>query len=202
MHDARRWTRYAASTLAAVATFAVAGPIGAATASPVAAGYQPARAVAGQSSQQAFIARIAPAAQQTQRSSGIPASVIIAQAILESGWGQTSLTRNNNNYFGIKCWGGAGLGSGCVDYATKEHRQGKAIASLETFRSYPNAAASFADYARFLRGNSRYRNAFRYTGQPDQFVREVARAGYATDPAYAAKVIRLMKTYNLYRYDR
>ena len=80
--------------------------------------------------------------------------------------------------------------------------RGKAIASLETFRSYPNAAASFADYARFLRGNSRYRNAFRYTGQPDQFVREVARAGYATDPAYAAKVIRLMKTYNLYRYDR
>lgn len=191
------WGGIAAVT--AGTAFAVVGPLGAATA--VSPG-TPAQQTAATSSQQAFIKKVAPAAQQAQRVTGVPASVAIAQAALESGWGQSSLTTKYANYFGIKCYGGRGsYAVGCVSVPSREVVKGKSVASVSSFRSYPNATASFDDYGQFLRTNSRYKSAFRYTGNPDQFIRQVVNAGYATDPAYADKVITIMKQNNLYRYN-
>lgn len=226
MTHARPWTRYAATLLATTAlgaAYAVAGPaLGASAAVPAhrsspAPGPSPATApnatsttargtaprTAAPLSNAAFIALLAPGAREARRTTGIPASVMMAQAILESGWGRSALAAKQHNYFGIKCWGGPGLyGNGCVDYSTQEYTGGTYVASLESFRSYPNAAASLQDYTRFLRQNSRYRTALSVTKNPDQFIREVHKAGYATDPRYADTVIRLMRQYNLYRFDR
>ena len=153
-------------------------------------------------SRSAFIAMLAPAAQQSQRATGVPASVTIAQAILESGWGASSLATGGNNFFGIKCGGGVGLyGSSCGSYRTKEYVNGGYVATTESFRRYPNVAASLTDYGSFLRNNSRYRAAFAHVGSPDRFIRAVHQAGYATSPTYASSVIALMRQYNLYRFD-
>lgn len=151
----------------------------------------------------AFLARIAPAAREARAASGVPVSVAMAQAIIESGWGRSSLTTRSNNYFGLKCSGSRGTqSSGCVRYGTQEHVRGTSIATVSGFRSYPTAKASFVDYGRFLRSNSRYAGAFRYQNNPERFVQEIQRAGYATDPAYSAKLIQIMRQFNLYRYDR
>ena len=72
---------------------------------------------------------------------------------------------------------------------------------MPVFRTYATAAASYRDHGRFLRENSRYRSAFSYTRSPDEFLRQVWQAGYATDPRYVSKVIGRMKSYDLYRYD-
>ena len=80
--------------------------------------------------------------------------------------------------------------------------QSRCFTTKASFRAYASAADSYLDHGRFLRGNSRYDGAFRYGRQPDAFARAIWKAGYATDPRYVAKLTGLMKTYNLYRYDR
>nr|BFE89316.1 hypothetical protein GCM10020093_119180 [Planobispora longispora] len=66
----------------------------------------------------------------------------------------------------------------------------------------PLPVDSFKDHGRFLASSARYRAAFAHTADPDRFARKIAKAGYATDPGYPAKLIKLMRTYDLYRYDR
>lgn len=150
-----------------------------------------------------FIAASAGPAQETMRLYRVPASVSIAQAILESGWGRSTLTRGDHNYFGKKCFGGPGpVGIGCRDYATHECSGDDCWAVRDDFRAYRNATDSYVDHGRQLTELSRYAEAMRYTGDPDRFAREIHEAGYATDPAYAGKLIELMKQYDLYRYDR
>jgi flagellar protein FlgJ len=151
----------------------------------------------------AFVGRVAPAARITRRRYGVPASVTIAQAILESGWGRSMLTRRDHNYFGIKCFGGPGpLAVGCRRYATSECGRDGCHRTSAQFRVYRAPSASLADHAYFLRSRARYRPAFRWTRDPDRFAREIHRAGYATSPTYATTLIRIMRKYGLYRYDR
>jgi hypothetical protein len=154
----------------------------------------------------AFLAKAAGPAQAGQQAYQVPASVALGQAILESAWGESSLTKEGHAFFGVKCTPGRDNGpltSRCLRKVTRECRpDGTCFNVTAYFRGYRTDADSFKDHGLLLRSKSRYTPAFRYTTNPDQFIREVAKAGYATDPAYASKIITLMRKYNLYRYDR
>lgn len=145
----------------------------------------------------AFIDSIAADAVRSQRATGVPASVTIAQAILESGWGRSALTRQANNYFGIKGVGPAGS----VTMRTREVLNGREVYVNAQFRKYNSAAESFADHAQFFIRNPRYATAMRHTNDPWRFAAEIHKAGYATDPNYTQLLHRLMRQYDLTRFD-
>jgi peptidoglycan hydrolase-like protein with peptidoglycan-binding domain/ElaB/YqjD/DUF883 family membrane-anchored ribosome-binding protein len=145
----------------------------------------------------AFIDSISAAAVQSQHETGVPAAVTIAQAILESGWGQSGLTREANNYFGIKGDGPAGH----VTVPTQEYINGHYVTIDADFRKYHNAAESFEDHGRFFLENSRYAPALAVKNDPYAFARAIAAAGYATAPNYADTLISLINQYGLARFD-
>lgn len=123
---------------------------------------------------------------------GIPASITLAQGILESGSGKGRLAVQANNHFGIKCHGWKG---GKI-YHDDDKNQ-------ECFRKYRSAETSFKDHSEFLTGRSRYANLFKlrksdYKG----WAKGLRKAGYATDKRYPQKLISLIETYNLDDYDR
>ncbi|GIF72643.1 sporangiospore maturation cell wall hydrolase GsmA [Asanoa siamensis] len=150
----------------------------------------------------AFVSRVAKPAQLGFQKYKVPASVTIAQAILESGWARSYLTRRDHNYFGIKCFGSPGtIALGCRSYATQECENGKCYDTTATFRAYKDATASFADHGYFLTVHDRYDKAFKYSNNPNQFAKEIHKAGYATSPSYANDLIKIMKSYDLYRFD-
>ncbi len=156
------------------------------------------------SSQRKFIKKIAPLAKATQRKYRVPASVTIAQAIIESGWGRSRLTREGNAYFGIKCSKAdrSPYPNGCYNGRTTEYdEQGNPIRIVDGFRTYPSLGDSVHDHGYFLTHNRRYRPAFKHTRNSDRFAREIHKAGYATDPAYARILIGAMQRYGLYDYD-
>lgn len=149
-----------------------------------------------------FIAASAVIAQANQREYRIPASVTIAQAILESGWGRSELANAGNNFFGIKCYGLGPFATGCLSYTTDEcDSRGRCGQTVARFRAYSSALDSFRDHARLLATRSRYAQAFRHTNNANEFIRAVHQAGYATSPSYTETVQRIMKKYDLYRYD-
>jgi flagellar protein FlgJ len=151
-----------------------------------------------------FLAVAVPGAQRGWREYGVPPSVTIAQAILESGWGRSSLSVTDRNYFGIKCQGtGFGkLANGCHVYRTTEcTKAGACFATSASFRTYASMTHSFRDHGSFLRVNSRYKPAFAYTRDANKFIWAVWKAGYATDPKYFTKITTLMASYKLYQYD-
>ncbi|SNY73723.1 sporangiospore maturation cell wall hydrolase GsmA [Paractinoplanes atraurantiacus] len=151
-----------------------------------------------------FLAAAVPGAQRGWREYGVPASVTIAQAILESGWGKSGLASVDKNYFGIKCQTGryGTLANGCHDYTTQEcTKAGSCFTTVASFRTYASMAHSFRDHGSFLRVNSRYKPAFTYTKDANKFIWNVWKAGYATDPNYYTKITTLMAQRNLYQYD-
>jgi len=151
-----------------------------------------------------FLKAAVPGAQRGWRDFGVPASVTIAQAILESGWGRSGLASVDRNYFGIKCQDGryGTLANGCHVYRTNEcTKAGTCFATTGSFRTYPTMGHSFRDHGNFLRVNSRYRPAFAYTKDANKFIWHVWKAGYATDPNYYTKITALMASYQLYQYD-
>jgi mannosyl-glycoprotein endo-beta-N-acetylglucosaminidase len=167
----------------------------------VAGGTAPPCPTAAPTDPPAYIATAVPLARTWRLRSGIPASVTIAQAILESGWGRSALARDGNSQFGIKCFGWPGpIAIGCRDYATSECDSSGCHPAVASFRMYRSIADSYADHDRFLRVNPRYGIALAVTTNPDLFAERLQQAGYATDPTYAAKLIALMHTYNLYQY--
>src|ERR1700754_4161738 len=148
-----------------------------------------------------FIRRAAPGAQRGFKEFHVPASVTIAQAILESNWGKQHVA---NNYFGIKAASATSFGSIAIGTAmapTWEGVNGKTVHVQGRFRKYRSMSDSMRDHGRFLKENSRYKPAFAHSGDADAFAHAIHKAGYATDPQYAAKLISLMKTWNLYRFD-
>ncbi len=154
----------------------------------------------GATPQEQFIASIAEAAVESADTTGVPASVTIAQAILESYWGSSRLAREANNYFGIKAQARGGS-AGSVWFDVWEVIGGRNVMQAQAFRAYKSIAESFVDHGLFILENGRYAVAMAAKGNPRQFAREVNRAGYATDPSYAGKLIGLMDRYDLYRYD-
>ena len=139
---------------------------------------------------QEYIRLYSQAALDQERAYGIPASITLAQGILESGAGKSGLTRNTNNHFGIKALGGW---TGPVYHAWDDEPQ------KSKFRVYASAAESFRDHSEFLKKNSRYHSLFSksvydYRG----WAIGLQKAGYATATNYAAALIGFIDTYRLY----
>jgi flagellum-specific peptidoglycan hydrolase FlgJ len=145
---------------------------------------------------QAFINEVAPGALAAQRQYGIPAAVTIAQAIDESGWGQSQLAAQGHNLFGIKGTGPAGS----VLRPTHEYENGQQVSVNAEFRVYSNIAQSITDHSLLLATGSSYQQAMADRRSPDAFANDLTGV-YATDPNYGANLISIMRQYNLYRFD-
>ena len=146
--------------------------------------------------QQAFISEVAPGALEAQDRYGVPAAVTIAQAIDESGWGQSQLAAQDHNLFGIKGTGPAGS----VPMPTQEYVNGQPVSTSASFRVYHNAAESIDDHGRLLARSGYYGQAMAEREHPDKFAAALTGV-YATDPNYGANLISLMRRYDLYRYS-
>ena len=143
----------------------------------------------------AFIEKIKDGAIETQKQYGVLASLTIAQAILETGWGKYSV---GNNIFGIKAspsWTG-----GTVTCATGEVYDGQAVATSGTFRTYGSIAEAIEDHAKLFVNNSCYHNIIGCTDYK-QACRNVQADGYATDPDYANKLISIIEDNDLQQFD-
>ena len=143
--------------------------------------------------QQAFLQRIAPWAKQTAQRLGVSVRSVMAHAALESGWGQHPLRgadgQDAYNLFGIKATGGWSGASTLA--ATTEFEAGVAVQRTEPFRQYAGLDATFADYAQLLERSPRYRAALGTGDDVPAFARALAAGGYATDPHYAQKLVRV-----------
>ena len=141
---------------------------------------------------QNYILQYKDIAMNNMRTNGIPASIILAQAILESGAGNGDLARDANNHFGIKChkeWAGESV----------RHDDD---AAQECFRKYKHAAESFQDHATFLSSRGRYSALFKLPKSDYRsWARGLRAAGYATDPKYPEKLVTYIQKYNLDQYD-
>lgn len=155
-------------------------------------------------SNEGFIEEFASAAQESMEETGVPASVTMAQAILETGWGSGALGREDHNIFGMKCFDDnpGEFALGCRDYATFECTpSGDCVDMDEPFRSYEQVEDSFRDHGALLSGWSHYADAMTVADDADSFAKAIHDAGYATDPEYSDKLISLMENYDLYQYD-
>ena len=147
-------------------------------------GHQPAPVAApaaasgpGTPAQQAFIDQVAPGAIAAQRTYGVPAAVTIAQAIEESGWGQSTLAVQDHNLFGIKGAGPAGSDS----YPTQEFQNGQWVTTTAQFRAYHDIAQSIEDHGKLLATSGYYTAAMAVRQTPDSFAQALTGV-YATDP--------------------
>jgi hypothetical protein len=158
------------------------------------------RSLGGTNQQQAFLDATAQAARDAAFQTGVPASVTVAQAILESDWGRSQLAQSANNYFGIKATGSLG-NDGLIWLPTSEYDDsGQLFDTISPFRAYKSLTDSMTDHDRLLLTNH-YAAAMRVANDPKQFAQQLYAAGYSTDPTYADKLIALMDRYDLYRLD-
>jgi len=138
----------------------------------------------------AFIEQHEQAAAAAERSSGIPATFMLAQAGHESGWGRRELRYADgtptHNLFGIKA--GAGWKGAVAEVTTTEYVNGEPRRLVQRFRAYPSHAESFADYAALMRSLPRYQGVRDAGADAHAFATGLQRAGYATDPLYADKL--------------
>jgi flagellar protein FlgJ len=154
----------------------------------------PARGV-GSDKVAAFVDRLAAPAQAASSATGIPARFIIGQAALESGWGKREIRNNDgsstHNVFGIKAtsdWTGK-----TVSAVTTEYVHGKPQKVVEKFRSYDSYEDALTDYASVLKSNPRYAPVVEASRDAAGFAHGMQKAGYATDPQYAKKLISIMR---------
>ena len=147
------------------------------------------------SSKHDFVQQLWPHAEQAARRLGIDPRAIVAQAALETGWGQHTMQqgdgRSSHNLFGIKAdsrWSGPQVGA-----RTMEYRDGLLTQEQARFRAYASPAESVADYAEFIVSNPRY-DAALGRRDPRQYLSELQRAGYATDPIYAQKIMKIFNS--------
>ena len=146
-------------------------------------------------SQAQFIEHIWPLAEQAGQELGVPPQAVMAQAALETGWGkhitQSAAGMSSHNLFNIKAderWQGPKV---VVD--TLEYENGVAKRQKAAFRAYDSYADSFRDYVDFLKSSPRYQDALANSGSAEEFAHNLHQAGYATDPAYARKLIDIMQ---------
>lgn len=147
-------------------------------------------ASAATSARTAFVRELWPHAEKAAQSLGVSPRTLIAQAALETDWGRRMIQKSDGssslNFFGIKAdkrWDGARTHS-----ATSEYVNGQKQTDTAQFRAYGSVAESFDDYVRFVRENPRYREALAHGGSDQHYAQGLQRAGYATDPQYAAKI--------------
>ena len=139
-----------------------------------------------------YIKKFAPAAVKNMRFYKIPASITLAQGVLESGHGESTLAKKANNHFGIKChkgWKGRSI----------RHDDDE---ENECFTSYKNPLKSYRDHSLFLVDRDRYNALFELKRKDYKgWAKGLKAAGYATDPKYAEKLISLIERFNLTRFD-
>lgn len=143
-----------------------------------------------------FVQQHGDAAKAAEAKTGIPAAFMISQAALETGWGRKEIRHSDgssaNNLFGIKAggdWRGA-----VAEVMTTEYVDGKPQKVMAKFRAYSSYAESFADYARLMADSPRYKNVVASGASATGFAKGLQRAGYATDPAYAEKLSKVINT--------
>lgn len=143
-----------------------------------------------------FVRQHTQAAQAAEAATGIPAAFMIAQSAHETGWGRKEIIgrdgTRSHNLFGIKA--GASWTGPTVDVLTTEVIGGKAHKVVQKFRAYASHAESFADYAKLMKDSPRYQAVVAAGSDAKGFAQGLQRAGYATDPAYAAKLARVIDT--------
>ncbi|MBN8492280.1 MAG: flagellar assembly peptidoglycan hydrolase FlgJ [Burkholderiales bacterium] len=144
----------------------------------------------------AFVQQHQQAAQAAEGATGIPAAFMIGQAAHESGWGRREIRHADgtpsHNLFGIKA--GADWKGPVAEITTTEYVDGRAVKTVARFRAYASHAESFADYARLMKDSPRYQRVLAQGQDAGSFAAGLQRAGYATDPAYADKLTRVINT--------
>lgn len=142
-----------------------------------------------------FLGSIAPWTRQAADRLGVDPDLIAAHAALESGWGRQPLRlpdgRDTHNLFSLKA--GARWAGEAINAATTEYEQGVPQARTERFRSYADKGEAFGDYTRLLSGSPRYQDALNTGSDARAFAQALARGGYATDPAYADKLVQVAR---------
>ena len=155
-----------------------------------------ANAVKPTNSQSDFVDRHTAAAIRIEKESGIPASYMVGQAGHETGWGTHEIRMRNgqsaNNLFGIKA--GPGWKGKVAEVTTTEYVNGVPEKRVAKFRAYASTDESFRDYARLITQSPRYAKVTQQTGSALAFASSLQKAGYATDPQYAAKLSRAIET--------
>jgi flagellum-specific peptidoglycan hydrolase FlgJ len=141
----------------------------------------------------AYIDRYKATAIQEHKRFCIPASITLAQGILESASGQSILVKKTNNHFGIKCVGHCN-NKNSVMMADDD--------PYDRFLKYKSAWFSYRHHSRFLTDNTRYEKCFECGDNYKCWARQLKKAGYATSKTYAEKLIKIIETYKLYKYDR
>jgi len=153
------------------------------------------------SSQDEFVATMLPMAKAAAARIGIDPKYLVAQAALETGLGKSVMRAedgsSSHNLFGIKA--GQSWQGGQARAITSEFRDGAMVKETAQFRSYDSYQDSFHDLVTLLQSNDRYKEVVKSADNPEQFVRELQKAGYATDPAYASKISQIAKTMNSYQ---
>lgn len=157
-------------------------------------GSQPAKR-SGFDSPEDFVRNLMPIAEQAAQKIGLDPKAMVAQAAVETGWGQFVIHsgegKNSHNLFGVKASRGWQGDKNYID--TLEFENGTAQKTKAPFRAYDSFADSMNDYVAFLQSSPRYKQALQQTDDPQKYFSELQKSGYATDPAYAEKV---MSVYN------
>ena len=152
-----------------------------------------------------FVKKLWPLAEQTAQKLNVSPEIILSQSALETGWGQHVISNDHNssfNLFNIKAdqsWAGKS-----VEKVSMEYSHGKPIQKKSAFRAYDSFEQSFNDYVNFIQNNPRYKNALNKTDETSEkmeqslhdksYINGIHKAGYATDPAYADKIMDVLKS--------
>ncbi|MHC8349511.1 flagellar assembly peptidoglycan hydrolase FlgJ [Pseudomonas sp. RT4P38] len=153
------------------------------------------------SSADQFVNTMLPMAKEAAERIGVDPRYLVAQAALETGWGKSVMRAqdgsSSHNLFGIKAsssWKGESARA-----ITSEFRNGEMVKETAQFRSYDSYKDSFHDLVTLLQTNNRYQDVVKSADNPEQFVRELQKAGYATDPDYASKISQIAKQMTSYQ---
>nr|WP_178120667.1 flagellar assembly peptidoglycan hydrolase FlgJ [Pseudomonas sp. PB101] len=153
------------------------------------------------SSADQFVNTMLPMAREAAARIGVDPRYLVAQAALETGWGKSVMRAqdgsSSHNLFGIKA--GSSWQGGSARAITSEFRDGQMVKETAQFRSYDSYKDSFHDLVTLLQTNNRYQDVVKSADNPEQFVRELQRAGYATDPNYASKISQIAKQMTSYQ---
>ena len=145
-----------------------------------------------------FFKTLAPSAVASAKATKIPASFVLAEAALESAWGNSLLAKNALNFFGVKAdssWHGR-----TITMRTREYLHGVWLTVPALWREYASILECMEDHAKFLLTNERYKPAFQHV-DGESFATAVAKAGYATDPHYAEKIVSIIREHDLDKLD-
>ncbi|MEO6423240.1 MAG: flagellar assembly peptidoglycan hydrolase FlgJ [Candidatus Nitrotoga sp.] len=148
--------------------------------------------------QQEFVRRMTPHAVQASKETGVPTHLVMGQAALESGWGQREIRLSDGstsfNLFGIKA--GGNWNGKVAEVVTTEYQNGIPSKQVAKFRAYSSYSEAFSDYAHLLRDNPRYAQVLQPGQKSPEIAHALQRAGYATDPGYADKLVKVMNRIN------